>query len=537
VNFGLFSLPTALAGVFALAALLWIAQRLRVRHREVEVLSTMFWQAALEETRARVFVRRFRHWPAWVLLVVIASLLWLLAGRPRTTSRDGVRHIVLVDWSVDDARQRADDLDLAIDLAATLPVTDREIVAVSTELETLLHAGEPLELARLRSQAATAIAPDDLDWALAALASRASSTTRIAIHLVGDGRVDRRRWRELERSVDSAESLQLDRVTRDRLSLPARPRLVTLGAADSARGDWRTVDVWLRFTTADDQPLDPQRIAMSQGGEKLNQPLVVRGDGTFELLDMPADGSEIDLTLDGAAVGALTLPSRRTIRVRMDADTPASLRQLIALDPACEVVESQADVRVGSAAVANFRLSTIDEPAFLIQSDADDPQAALRQLVDELALRQVDATSIAEQSGQVVDVQVAAGSKRTLAVWQSLFSPAFDFQESRACPVFVSRSIRWLAQQPPLVEWAELGERLPAAAPPFDRANGQLAATLDGRSFRTTRLAAKPAAEAQLAAHDTVASFTLFNPASWLGLLVVGLLIGEWILFQRGRLP
>ena len=82
MSFALLSTFAVLLGTLLLAIGLWLAQRLRVQHREVEVVSVLFWQSALEETRARVFTRRFRHWPAWLLLVAIASLLWMLLAQP-----------------------------------------------------------------------------------------------------------------------------------------------------------------------------------------------------------------------------------------------------------------------------------------------------------------------------------------------------------------------------------------------------------------------------------------------------------------------
>ncbi|MDF1843450.1 MAG: hypothetical protein P1U77_18590, partial [Rubripirellula sp.] len=145
MSFALLSTLAVLLGVLGLATALWLAQRLRVQHREVEVLSTLFWEAAIEETRARVFVRRFRHWLAWILLVAIASLLWMLLAQPTRSPADGTKHVVLLDWSVDDAEQRQADLQLAIERAETLPMTAREIVAVGSHLETLLAAGEPIE--------------------------------------------------------------------------------------------------------------------------------------------------------------------------------------------------------------------------------------------------------------------------------------------------------------------------------------------------------------------------------------------------------
>ena len=125
MSFGLLSTFAVLLGIVLLAIGLWLLQRLRVQHREVTVLSTLFWQSAVEETRARVFVKRFRHWPAWVLLVAIASLLWMLLARPQSTSFDSTQHVVLIDRSVEDDEIRADDFELAIQRAASLPTSAR----------------------------------------------------------------------------------------------------------------------------------------------------------------------------------------------------------------------------------------------------------------------------------------------------------------------------------------------------------------------------------------------------------------------------
>ena len=47
MSFALLSTFAVLLGILLLAIGLWLAQRLRVQHREVEVLSTLFWQSAL----------------------------------------------------------------------------------------------------------------------------------------------------------------------------------------------------------------------------------------------------------------------------------------------------------------------------------------------------------------------------------------------------------------------------------------------------------------------------------------------------------
>ena len=57
------------AGLAALAGGLYLLQRLRVRHARVEVVTTLFWKQVLEDTHARELTQRFRHLPAYLLLV------------------------------------------------------------------------------------------------------------------------------------------------------------------------------------------------------------------------------------------------------------------------------------------------------------------------------------------------------------------------------------------------------------------------------------------------------------------------------------
>lgn len=538
MRFGLFSMPVLVAGIAALAIGLWLLQRLRVRHREVQVLTTLFWQDALEETRARVFTRRFRHWRAWVLLVAIASLLWMLIGQPRTVAPDATRHVVLVDWSVGDATIRQADLSMAMDFAATLPSTHRQIIAVGARMETLLRPGEPLYMASIRSGAEPGPAPRGLDWAIESLAASAERSTSLAIHIVGDTPVDAKRLEALQGSIGAAEDgsprLSVYRVEREPLA--ETPGLTTLGVSDSADGAWGVVDVWLAFARDGANPIAAERISILHNDAPLGQPLIARADGTFELRGVPANGETISVAVDGQPMGAITLPQRSAIRVQLDANVPESLRQLIALDPACEIVSANAEVRIGSKDAANLRLTDVDQPAFVIQTDGDDAQAALAGLVDELALRQIDAMSIAEKSNRIVDVQVLRSRERSMAIWGSLFTPAFDFQESRACPLVVSRAVRWLAHRPPLVEWAVMGERLPAAGSAFSRVDGERTVTDDGRVLRTTRLIS-PVTAADLPKSEIGRRLNGFGPYAWIGLLAAILLIGEWILYQRGQMP
>lgn len=528
MSFSLLSTFAVLLGMLLLAIGLWLAQRLRVQHREVEVLSTLFWQSALEETRARVFTKRFRHWPAWLLLVAISCLLWMLMAQPQTAAFNSTQHVVLLDRSVNDAATRTADLELAIERASSLPTSAREIIAVDGHLKTLLALGESVEQVSLRIDETSDPAPPGIEWAIEALSLRATSEQPLSIHVVGDAKIEKR---FLDAIGEHVAVFRVDR--QDSKSNAAQ--LQTFGVADSASGQWDQVDVSIGFNP--EQPVDATQISVSVNDQPISQSLLAVNETRFQLTSIEANGGVLNVKVAGDSVGSLTLPVRQPIRVSFDGDVPESLRELVTLDPACQIVSSDADVRIGSSTDANLRLSSDDQPAFLIESDHDDPDAALAKLVDTLALKQIDAMAIAEQSNSVVDVQVTSADQRSVAIWGKLFTPSFDFQESRACPILIARSIRWIANQPPIVPWAQQGERLPVAAPNLDRAISSMALTSDGRQLQTTRLASDVVASAELAMTPGASFVSRLSLMTWLGLFVSLLLVGEWILYQRGSMP
>ena len=527
MTFTLFSTLATLGGIALLAIALALLQRLRVQHREVEVLSTLFWQAALKETRARVFVRRFRHWPAWLLLVVIASLLWLLLAGPRWQPLNPTRHIVLLDGSVANKTTLAIDLELATTKAASLPIMQREIVTAGPHLQTLLAPGDPIELTNLRANLETTPASTGIHWALETLSSRASATTPLAIHIIGDVAVDQA---YLESLPPELIIYRIQRPPSDDQAL-----LRALGVSNAKSGNWQMVDVL--FASSTPQVFDGQQISITVDDLPIQAAILPTDNGDFLIEDLPAQGGVLKLRHGGEQLGSLTLPHRDAIRVSFETGVPNDLRELILLDPACQETQSDPEILIGESEFADFRLTPDDQSAFQIESELPDPQAALAKLIDELALTQIDATALAERSGRLVDVQVTSGEKRKLSMWKTLFTPAFNFQQSRACPILVARSIRWLANRPPLVSWAEQGMRLPDARPAFDRVIAQTTTTSDGRTLQVTRLTRSIAEPSEIIDSPNPGLLAGIGITTWLGLVAMVLLLTEWVLYQRGRLP
>ena len=88
-----------------------------------------------------------------------------------------------------------------------------------------------------------------------------------------------------------------------------------------------------------------------------------------------------------------------------------------------------------------------------------------------------------------------------------------------------------------MVPWAQQGDRLPVAAPRFERASGTIARTDDGRQIQTVRLVTPVTQAADLPESPTPSLFAKVGIYTWLGLIVSMLLATEWVLYQRGRLP
>ncbi len=528
MTFTLLSPLVILLGLAGLGLALWLLQRLRVQHREVEVISTLFWQAAIDQRRVRVFKRKFRHWPAWALLFAIASLMWVLFASPITRSLSGTQHVVLLDQSTDDVSDRQSDLDLAIERAATLPTASREIIAVHDHLQTVLAAGEPAETAWLRASVDAGPASNGVSAAIQTVADRAAEGASLSIHLVGDAKIES----DLLQSLPS--NVSVFRVQRE---APAQelPKLTTFGLNNASGGQWDQVDVAIAF--ADGDMVDAAAIDVTLNSKPLSARVQPSGPGSFRVEGVPTNGGELAVRVGGEEVGVLTIPERSTILVQFVGDVPETLAELVAMDPACEIVDANGDLLIGSSENADLRLTTSSESAFRVQSEQEDVDSVLNELISKLALKQIDATSIAQQTGKVIDIQVVSGDERRVAVWADLFTDELDFRESRACPIFVARSIRWLANRPKIVPWAQRGETLPLVAPVLDRATTSVAATSDGRELRTTRLHTPIVSAASIDASPGASLLGRLSVTTWIGLLLLGGLFVEWTLYQRGRMP
>lgn len=567
----------ALLGLLGLGALLFALQRLRVRHRSRLVVTTLFWREALEESRARTLFERFRHPLTYLLLALIGGLLWLSVARIEGERSEGLSHVFLLDASatmgVGDRFDRA--VDALADALEDAPRERTEVLLCGANVTTLLAPGEDRALLAARlGDAKPAGVPASVERAVvsaASLARRPGSAGRRFV-VVGDATVG-----EAARAVlidgDWIERLEVDVV-----EAPGNLGITALGLAPARSGAFDAVDalvevrgagagsaaVSLRLGAAS-VPVGTARVVSPGVAQYMARDLRVppKGMGAearvlrAELFEAAGDPQSFDNFAE------VVLPELRLIRVLVtttgDPAADSALRAACSADSAIELVASaaRADVVVGGALPAGtapipalgVASSTAQEHAILmVDPGAADPDALLESALGELGLDRVDGTRLASELGRTLSMGSAedGSSVRRVSLWAELFDPArCSFTESRAFPVVLGRTLRWLAATPEIVPYEAMGKALPkrlvgvasGRSFPWERAKGEAhaASLLDVTATTQAGAGGTPQALDQ-SAHEATSGAGPWRFATWLLALVLVLLLVEWVLYQRGRI-
>lgn len=560
------------AGLGALAGLLFALQRLRVRHRERVVVTTLFWREALERTRARELFERFRHPLAYLLALLVAGLLWFGVAGPRLERRGERDWVVLVDGSAAMAPEGrlASARETLARLLPRLPRDARTVLFCGAEPVTLLLPGEEaaLALARLEDRVAEA-APPTIPAVLEALARVSSVRQRCAL-VIGASPL------EPERLALLPPDLEVRRV-----GAPPPPRaapaLAVLGAAPAASGAWGAVDVRVELAgeRAESLALEARLDGAPLSSAERETP--VPGRLVFVLRDLPAEGGLFEVRAPDGRRAALRLPARAPIAVRVAEDVPAPVRLALELDPAValggggrpDVLVRRAsspdeDALAGTPALL-FVPASAQKEAILVTHERDlDSERVLARALGELALARLDAGHLASEVGQPVAVGARPGPGRSIAVWSELAEREGEgLAASRALPLLVARAVRWLAGARSVLPFAAAGEPLPrpealplAAGTAWSRPDGTRHDPLDERAVpvragewiapdgtpvAVSLLTAFPSRSGQreevLAPEEIDAAPGGWRLSTWAGLLALALLASEWVLYRRGRIP
>jgi len=543
-------------GLAGLAGGLFLLQRLRVRHREVEVVTTLFWHEALHETRARVLVQRFRHPWAYLLVLAIAALLWTAFAQPRHTATTERELVCVLDTSAEmgvGERFATTKAEL-VAFAAELPASRRRVIASGATRRTLLLPGEELPLleARLEGLEPEA-APSSLERELEVLGRSATPGARVFV---------------FGATAPPAEALALLpeagawRFVGVEPDADARPAFTALGAAPAASGAWDAVDVYVELDGVTGDGLGG--LAAQLDGAALDvKPERLPGEaGRLGLLfrDLPAAGGSLELALTGGDRRArLVLPDRPRIRVAASPKWRAALAPVLEADPAVLLVDTDPDLVVGPDGPEDVpRLSFVpaeeQQESFLVTYDDERPaEQVLEESLGSLGLAEIDGAALAEGAEVPITLGVRPGARRAVSVWGELVGEDFHFRDSRSFPLFVARALRWLAGVEPVQPFVAAGETLAlegvVSAGDGVRYDGLGAGFTpprvgsyvveDGRTLAASLFAPALAGEAApLASPDELdAPGRETDPVTWLLLLAGALLVLEWILVRQERMP
>lgn len=549
--------------IVACAALLYALHRLRVRPREVRVITTIFWAQAVEPTRARTLLHRFRHPFTYALLLGICSLLALAMGEPRRTasSQDRIHRVLVLDAGAPMAAPGRDAptrwsaaVRWAVEHCRPLAAGDRAAVIVADPWPRLVHAFEdPLPLLEGRlAGLAPANLPASLDPAVELARSLVNGRSRPEIFLItgeyhrsarspGDGAV---------RVIPIVAAEALANAAILSASFEPDPLNPLVGRVNVRVGYWgpqpRRVTWSLR--RAGGAPLAGEERTMPPGATEdfAAGPLAADGDRLIVQL-APADAVAGDDRME------FRLPLRGPVRVSVPPDAPGPLRAALAADPAVTLTPPdqphEIDVLLG-----DDERSLPERAAIIVRGDPSRTLPGLAggariQVSDAAAWRGVDLAGASCGAGATVaptgvEPLVTCG-EAILAGWTHrggrrhfLLAPAVLSDDSTlwlrpGFAVLVSRAVRELAgwSDDPVVLTPERPIEDPLW-PARAGAGGNVAAA-PGR--RDTADVAGPPTTAEVrpgAAHWGLPS--LHEVLLGAALLLCGL---EAVLHARGRIP
>ena len=550
-------------GIAALAGALILLQRLRVRHHPLTVETTLFWNDAIEEARARVLVKRFRHPWAYVLVLAIASCLWIAFATPELAADKDRRHLFLLDGSAAMAGRIDEAVELLTEELRALPSSSRTVVLCGDVPRTILLPGENEVLLEARCEDFVPVRGRvDLEGLVQTFLA-ADAASGLTVTLVGDAVLDADFVKTLPDTVSVRRLMPL--------GTSMGTRVVAFGQGPAESGSANRVDVLVTLRTSDGKAPTLRATVDGRAVEAAKGSRIADDTWEFRWRDLPAEGGRFAvaaISSDGRQNGAkdvslsLVLSDLRPLPVAMEPGLPKVLMRVFEADPQVAVADPSSAVLVvrwqgsgfgGDAPAFELGAAAGAEDAFYFEEPGEGVDAArLRDLVEDLGLDTVDGPGLAERLRSTVTIGASPGPRRVVRVWRELLGEDAGFTATAAFPVFVARSLRWLAARREEPRRVAVGEPLIDVSGPVTTPSGHdrdpvgdlftprwpgVHADAAGRSFEASVLEPISAGGPADLPTSTGNRGGSWDAVSVVLLLALGMLAVEWILLRRGSMP
>jgi Aerotolerance regulator N-terminal len=571
-----FSWPWVLGGLAVLAAGLYVLQILRIRYREVTVVSTLLWRKAVGESPVRKFREHFKHPWAYATSFAICALFWLALAQPtRQYAGDSSFHVLILDGSAGMAA--GDRYEKAVaalkDRVRALPEDRRQVLWSGAQVASLLIPGEDAllldrRLRDLKPEAAPA-SMERLLGDLSVIHRDDINTTEVTIF--GAAPVHQALLNSMPRGFSVKRASAVEQMAHN-------AGITALGVSDAQSGKWDKVDVFLQAQSNDNTVIGPNNLQIDVDGKPITATLQAQGESQgWVIEDVDAQGGLMTVKLLGEAdalaldnSASIRLPNKPFINVQLSATLEGSLEAVLQADPAVRLTHTNAQLVIrnagenlgGTLPALEFVAASEQSPAFLLTFPGNLGEARFTEAVDSIGLGQIDAMALADTAQWPIEVSMKQGRQWRLSLWHELLTDDFNFTRSRAFPLFLAHAVRWLAGVPTAYPYAAAGKPLTGDA--IDSNVHVIDAK--GRSIDPLGVAFVPERAGALTL-DTGArslSVSLLDPATTVGgdestlqvaagdsgdraganvwvtaLLLLGLLllVAEWCWHRQGRMP
>ncbi len=227
------SLGTYLAGIGAVAAAVFVAHLLRVRHRRVPVETLLFFRLTETPSRPRVLFGMPARWLSMLAAMLAAAAIWTAVADPVAAGDDASRFVVVAGSSAVDPELR--------DEVLSSPLGPRgRIVTADDDGGLLAGADEPRGVATARLDPREAAPGTAVDGAAELVTALARPGDAVAAHGVDAPsvrpgvHVETSRWTLVRGSRDDVADSRPVRPRRVRID-PAVPSVVATAVASDRR--------------------------------------------------------------------------------------------------------------------------------------------------------------------------------------------------------------------------------------------------------------------------------------------------------------